>query len=182
MGYASSQSVTSTQTNTSNSMTNQNVIKASASQSEGGITNKTLNSPVPSPFEESASPPSLSEEKKEQLEEAVERTYDKPDVPTTNKTIEGPTEGTQAGEHPNTTATATNTNSVPSKDNFLQRVSNPGLNQPQITVYSNETITVPSSSISSILEPSVANNGDIVFATANWIAVDLLMEDQLGNF
>ena len=180
---ASSQPVTSSvQNNTSNSTTNQNITKASASQSEGGITNKTLNSPVPSPFEESASPPALSEEKKEQLEEAVEQTYNKPEIRTTNKTIEGPTEGTQAGGPPNATATSTNSvpvpadgsvlNSLPasSKDNLLQRISNVGSNQPQITVYSNETITVPSTSISSILEPSVANNGEIVFATGNWIA------------
>jgi hypothetical protein len=177
--YASGQSLgSSSQNNTSNNMTNQNITKASSSQFEGGSLNKTLNSPLRSTFAESASPSAISEEKKAQLEAAVEQTFNRPEIETTNKTIEGPTEGTQTGSPNVTTSTDiptinNNASSIlptSTNENSLHRVSNMESNQSAIKVYTNESITAPASSISSVLEPSIANNGEIVFATANWIA------------
>ena len=190
--YALAQTVDTTaieSNDVNSSLTNQGDTNNSSSSLEGGIINKTLASPQRTTFAESSSPQPLTEEKKEQLEEAVEGTFAKPELEITNKTIEGPVVGTSIGSNDTSTSTnvttslndssindimSNNMSNMINRDvnsNFQQNTSMKSESgQDDISVYTNETITVPSTSISSILEPSVSNNGDIVFATANWVS------------
>jgi hypothetical protein len=152
-------------------ISNQN--KVTFSPLEGGVLNKTLNSPLSADFAESVSPPIISEEKKEQLEEAVESTYSKPELTVTNKTIEGPTEGSATEQNAtsldvNASANIQDT-SIPINTD-LQQITMEQANNENIVITTNKTISLPSVIKSSVLEPSLANNGETVFYTANWFA------------
>lgn len=159
-----------TQTNTTTT-SNQNKTLSSF---EGGVINKTLSSPLRSDFAESVSPPVISEEKKKQLEEAVEGTYNTPELAITNKTIEGPTEGAETEKNATTatniTSSANINNSSLSIKPTLKKIINEEPNDENIVITTNKTISLPSVIKSSVLEPSLGNDGETVFYTANWFA------------
>jgi hypothetical protein len=178
IGSITSSSIFAQPSNTeANSTTISNQSKASSSF-EGGIVNKTLSSPLRSDFAESVSPPVISEEEKKQKEEAVEGTYITPELPISNKTIEGPTKGSETEQNATTSlnsSTSDNTQNRSVPINFTPKgitmeVSNNESNNESIVATANKTLSLPSVIKSSVFEPSLANNGETIFYTANWFA------------
>lgn len=155
------------------SITISNQNKTSSSSFEGGVINKTLSSPLRSHFSESISPPVISEEQKKQLEEAVEGTYTAPELTITNKTIEGPTNGSETERNATTSnisASANIQNKSTSINSALKSKIREESNNENIITPTNKTISLPANVKGNVLEPSLANHGETVFYTANWFA------------